>query len=617
MLQRLGNVVPEPRMHRPAATCRRISLNDPSARLSRRCRKLLLSAVALTTAPAWTALATDIIGVLPGALDQPQLNAIIRPTSSSDPYIYDDVFSGKGFNITAYLDTGASGVLLDGDSADNLQTPTTTGLPRQSVNGNPVYFQDVGAVGSDVFTVSQPFHLSVAPYHPNIDQKVLDGQTQYNADSSFQNVDLSYYNHSVPSIKATISANSDPNNPSALSGVNIVGTPVMAGKVVVMDARPLNILQFDTMRTYLYNPGTPFNAAANDSDPGIPKTTRSIKLSYGVFDSFTKTGTLDNSGNLVPFTGAQLAANQPTLARNPFIGPNPLSPAGDPTPPVKISFGNLSTSGSFLLDTGSGASMISSKLASQLDVRYAKDAQGNDTQGTDNPQLETYDPAHPNNSGTPITDQFQLSIGGVGGTTTLAGFYLKSMLVRTTQGNAANDNDPKHLRFLDAPVLVNDVKLNDSTSLDGIFGMNFLVASVLTDTTGFPIALAPGAFDWITFDEKSGLLNLRPQLPGDANRDGKVDFADLVTIAQHYGADANPNDSWASGDFNGDNVVNFADLVAVAQHYGLSDLTDSDQINLPYVPFDLSFAQAPEPSSLFLLAAALTPILTRRPRSIR
>jgi hypothetical protein len=420
-------------------------------------------------------------------------------------------------------------------------------------------------------------------------------------------------------VRAQISANSDPNNPSALSGVNVFGTPVMKGKVAVMDARPLNTLQFDTMRTYLYNPNTPYNAAANDSDPGIPNTTRSIKLSYGVFDSFTKTGTLDNSGNLVPFTGAQLAANQPTLAHNPFIGPNPLAPAGDPTPPIKITYGNLSTSGSFLLDTGAGASMISTRLASQLDVRYVAG-----TQGTDNPQLETYDPAHPDNPGTVIGNQFQLAIGGVGGTTTLSGFYLNSMLVRTTQGNAANDNDPKHLRFLQAPVLVNDVKLNDSTSLDGIFGMNFLVASVLTqnedfggEIVPFPVALAPGAFDWISFDEPNGLLNLRPRLAGDANKDGKVSFADLVAVAQNYGTAGNPDDYIAGGDFNGDGTVDFADLVAVAQHYGLSDLLDSDEIDLPYTPFDLGFAQAPEPSAILLLSAAVMPALLLRRRRIK
>jgi hypothetical protein len=598
-----------------AASCRR-RLNRGCFRHRARRRTIVLPVVSLLIAPAWNALATDIVGVLPGALDQPQINAIIRPSAGADPYVADDVFEGKGFNITAYLDTGASGILLDGDLADNLQNATTTGLPRQTVNGNPVYFQDVGAVGTDVFGISQPFHLSVAPYHPNIDQKVLDGETQYNSDSSFQNVDLSYYNHSVPNVKAQISANTDPEDPGALAGVNVFGMPTMAGKVAVMDARPLNTLQFDTMRTYLYNPNTPFNAAANDSDPGIPNTTRSIKLSYGTFDSFTKTGTLDNTGTLVPFTGTQLAQNQPTLAHNPFIGPNPLSPAGDTTPPVKLAFGNLTTSGSFLLDTGAGASMISSKLASQLDVRYVPG-----TQGTTDPQLETYDPAHPTNPGTPIGDQFQLTIGGVGGTTTLAGFYLKSMLVRTTQGNVANDNDPKHIRFLDAPVFINDVKLNDSTALDGIFGMNFLVASALTQnvvfgdqTVSLPVALAPGAFDWITFDETTGLLNLRTRIPGDANRDGKVAFEDLVAVAQNYGSGGTPEDYWAGGDFNGDDIVNFADLVAVAQHYGRSDLFDGEQIDLPYVPFDLGFGQVPEPSSMLLIAGGIAPLLMRRRR---
>src|SRR5205814_9456327 len=137
--------------------------------------------------------------------------------------------------ISAFLDTGASGVLLDGDSADALQSGSTSGLPRQSVGGNPVYFQDVGAVGSDRFGVSQPFNLSLAPSHPNIDQKITDGQDQYNADGSFANVDLSYYNHTVSSVRAQISANSAPNgDPSSLSGVNVFGVPVMKGTVVVM-----------------------------------------------------------------------------------------------------------------------------------------------------------------------------------------------------------------------------------------------------------------------------------------------------------------------------------------------------------------------------------------------
>src|SRR4051812_41707756 len=84
--------------------------------------------VGLSCRPAW---GTDIIGVLPAALDQPRINAIIRPTPTSDPYIYDDASDPntstppKAFNIDPYLDTGASGILLSGDATAALTNPST------------------------------------------------------------------------------------------------------------------------------------------------------------------------------------------------------------------------------------------------------------------------------------------------------------------------------------------------------------------------------------------------------------------------------------------------------------------------------------------------------------
>ena len=58
-----------------------------------------------------------------------------------------------------------------------------------------------------------------------------------------------------------------------------------------------------------------------------------------------------------------------------------------------------------------------------------------------------------------------------------------------------------------------------------------------------------------------------PLLPGDADADGKVDFADLVLVARNYGK---TNATWADGDFNGDGSVGFDDLLVVARSYGRS-----------------------------------------------
>jgi len=58
---------------------------------------------------------------------------------------------------------------------------------------------------------------------------------------------------------------------------------------------------------------------------------------------------------------------------------------------------------------------------------------------------------------------------------------------------------------------------------------------------------------------------IKPAIAGDANLDGKVNFQDLLLLAQHFGA---PAANWDQGDFNYDGVVNFNDLLALAQNFG-------------------------------------------------
>jgi hypothetical protein len=58
------------------------------------------------------------------------------------------------------------------------------------------------------------------------------------------------------------------------------------------------------------------------------------------------------------------------------------------------------------------------------------------------------------------------------------------------------------------------------------------------------------------------------QLAGDANRDGAVNFNDLVPFAQNYNTPGGK--TWAQGDFTGDGKVDFADMVKIAQNYNKS-----------------------------------------------
>ena len=90
----------------------------------------------------------------------------------------------------------------------------------------------------------------------------------------------------------------------------------------------------------------------------------------------------------------------------------------------------------------------------------------------------------------------------------LAGFNLTDLLLHTLEGGL-DPNDPDNIRFLNAPVLVADITLYDPVAdeeltLDGIFGMNFLLASATLDFD----QVNESPFNWIVFDEPNGMLGL-------------------------------------------------------------------------------------------------------------
>ena len=440
--------------------------------------KLILRAmagVALGALVAPGAWAAEILGVQPAALDQPRINALIQLTPTSDPLEFEDTF-----NIQAFFDTGASGILL------STQTAGLLGVQPAQYNGQDIIFSDVGVAGTDDFFVSGPIHIRLAPYHPEAD---VDNRNTY----------PTVYNQAFGPVRAQIGPVLDEGeepNP-LLEGLDVFGVPLMRNKVVVMDPKPVNTF-LDTMRTYVYEPGTPFRPATADSDPGIPATSHHVRLSYGNFDRFTTV------------TPAEATPFGPTLGDNPFIGPNPVrqlmqNPPPDDTPGIRIEHNSMFSEGSWLLDTGAAASIISRAQAAAVGVTYVEG-----TYNTDNPVL----------AGVPEDEQFTLTIGGIGGTAKIAGFFLDSMLMRTQEGNAADPNDPNHFKFIGAPVLVGDITLKDpqtqqELTLDGIFGMNFLVASAFVSEGAegeFPFIgnLTYGRFDWLVYDDQNGVLGLQP-----------------------------------------------------------------------------------------------------------
>ncbi len=330
---------------------------------------------------------------------------------------------GSTISIQAYLDTGASCVLLSRDTAEAMQ------VSKLYSGGNPVVYQDVTGNGVVPFDVSQQLYVSVAPFHPDVNLEAPSGYTQ-----------------SFGPVRTQI------NQQYALSpslALDVVGMPAMAGKVVVMDARPVdNAIAFlqnpswenlnldMQIHTFLVNPGTPFNPS-NQLAPGIPTTNHHVALSYGDFSRFTE---------IVPG-----GAEGPTLYKNPIIGPNPVAKIDntlppDNTPGITVSLGGLSSTGSFLFDTGAAASMISTHVAADLHVRYREG-----TFGTSSSLLETFDPAHPASPGSLMPNQFQLTLSGLGPDVKTAGFFLDSLLLPTVEGNPGNAADPNNIRFLAPP----------------------------------------------------------------------------------------------------------------------------------------------------------------------
>ena len=433
--------------------------------------------------------------------DTPLINMSIRRPGATNPItgtvttveIDDwgniDFVTKPSINIQAYFDTGASGILLSKETADSFGIGVTG-----------TTFTDVGVGGSEQFDVSEPLYASLGPVYQDAPTEGTGSHPQ-----SVTAPDGGPLRMQIAQTKVDLSLGETP--------LDVIGMPAMAGKVVVIDPKPLNntlinvlnggdVESIEGLRTYVYDPKTTTPAVpTRQIDPGIPLTQHHIALSYGDMSSYTKVDPVGAAG--------------PTLHSNPFIGPNPVThDASDTTPGITVKYTDpvtrtsYSHTGSFLFDTGSQGSVISTAMAAWLHIRYTPG-----TENTADATLETFDPLHPSLPGTQLSpeSQFATPMAGIGeNQPMMAGFYLDWLMLPTTEAaHPLDPNDPMNIKFLQAPVFVDDISVQgydgaSDLTLDGVFGMNFLMASMSLDMSA--IGFSP--FDWIVFDEPGKTLGL-------------------------------------------------------------------------------------------------------------
>jgi hypothetical protein len=350
------------------------------------------------------------------------------------------------------------------------QTANALGVGHAMQGKREITFHDIGVGGTEVFAVSEPLFLALGSFGGSGEQ--------------------AQYNTQIGPIRTQIKGDAGGLLGMLTGGLDVVGMPAIKGYVVVLDPRPVDTFGA-TMITHLLDPRADRRR--------IPRTDRTIQLSYVSFARFTRTEPDKAQG--------------PSMESNPMIGPNPL-PEKDKNakanaPPVVVRFGKEQSSGAWLLDTGAAASMISTAQAKKLGVTYDEADEGRLV-------------------GPPANEQFSLTIGGIGGQRKAVGFYLDSLTLPT------RDGDP--IVYKRAPVLVADITVLDPATdqtftLDGVLGMNFFVASANVDMAGGVLPdinqLTAGAYEAVVIDGPAGTLGLKLKpdfLKANGRQRGSIDI---------------------------------------------------------------------------------------------
>ena len=180
--------------------------------------------------------------------------------------------------------------------------------------------------------------------------------------------------------------------------------------------------------------------------------------------------------------------------------------------------GNASVTANLAIDTGAQASIISSALASSL--------------------------------GLPLTPDFTIEVGGIGGVSEdVPGYYIDYLKIKSRPSTL----ESQKLEFNKIPVLVKDI----GGGVDGIIGMNlFWDRDVIFEPK--VDGLGGASYFWVS----DPVL-----LKGDTDLDGVIDEVDLQNVKSSFGT-ADTSLTGALGDTDGDGAVDLGDLFNLRNNYG-------------------------------------------------
>jgi hypothetical protein len=273
-------------------------------------------------------------GVYEAAIDLPRVLFLLKRQANGPA-----LGPGGRFEVNyAFLDTGGSGILL------SLETANLLGI---GVEPN-ARFVDIGIGGDEYFDVSEPLYIGLADYEeknpgePNVYKVLGPGRVQVKKESA------------------------------GILGqpLDIMGVPVMAGRIVVLNSGATNDLGH--FAAEIKEPG----------DPSIPKVDLTVALQ---FENFLNP---NNPKNIPPL---------PSLSHNPVIDN------------IVIGYRGKRSKGNWLFDTGATVSFISTDQAKRIGLM---DKNGRPL----------------------VTQAFSVPVGGVGAMVQIPGFEIDELTVPTLSG---------------------------------------------------------------------------------------------------------------------------------------------------------------------------------------